>query len=1500
MALIINHVNQSVQHWVPRSVQSVGNYDQEMEEDAEDEDMTGFDPIAAFANPVKRKEKRGLDFSSWREIVAGNDPSSLKKKVNIHVETNKEGKTPGVAKVPENISSSLSTNGAALAKDVDMENGAHLLYEGKSKDLIMPSQSWEPNTEVKKVLSPEASKGEILVDKRDRITSLSQTTSIFTSKEVEDTQFSTSMEREIDAENRALLQRMTDDEIAEARAEILEKTKPSLIEALRKRGKDRLKSSSNSNSNMAAGRNLSDMQDGAYENGSRLRNDISSEETMPGSVTTRQVLASTKVSNTEVKVAQKVQDSRPGSSNLWNDWNRRVEAVRELRFSLDGDVTESDFVPELKPGASNQSGYTAENVSERDFLRTEGNPAAAGYTIKEAVALTRSVIPGQRALALHLIASLLGRALGHLCSNKILGSKENVETSRLIDWEAIWAYTLGPEPELVLSMRICLDDNHYSVVLGCTKVIHCMLSCYINEKYFDISEKLESSPKDLYTAPVFRRRPEIDFGFLHGGFWKYSTKPSNMLPPEEDNVNGEPEGEHTIKDDVTIAGQDVAAGFIRMGILPRLSYLLEANPSAALEEYIISILIAIARHSPVSTNTIMHHTRLVTILVERFMNKDLMEISSSKIKSITLLRILVRSNKKNCIQYLNDGTFQNVTWHLCRSVTYIDHWIKSGFDNCKLSSGLMVEELRFWKGFLQYGNCASYFSDFFPAICIWLNIPNFEKLIEKNLLDEYAAITREAFLVLAVLTRRLPNFYSSHNQEAASGKEDVDSWCWVHVGPMVDLAMKWIEFFKDTDYTSIIHKSGSSLLWVISAVFYFLSGVLERVIPDDTACFASGHLPYLPDFIPRIGLGLVKNEFSFTSWEHHSGYATDPNMTNSYIEYLCYLRKQGEDETSLASVCCLTGVVQVVNFVKRLIHLAKPGIPTIDNTTLPDQILKSALSELRSVLNIFMQLISSEWDFVQSVETFGRAGPVPGVGLGWGATKGGFWSDRALRVQTDAALVVNLLDVFKITFHMDFPTEDRTFTTQWIVSALELCLTVMPKSGLVLDKVFDLLFQVPVLEYLGSCIRGFIHPDKQPKSTMELKEEDFLVFSKTLASHFKKRWLGIKRKKTADRDGNSQKKNKKVGETLDTIHEECDMTGSEQQCTSLAVEWAHQRLPLPLHWFLSAISTANDSKSCYVPASSSAMNLDCGETADLLEVSKSGLFFLLGLEAMSSLASADICSPVNRVPIVWKMHSLSVLLFDIGVQEEEKSRFMYKELQDVYGQILDKSRLGREETIITYELLKFQSEIQESYDTFLENFVDQFSAVSYGDEVYGRQLAIYLHRCVETPVRLSAWTILANAHVLELLPPLENCIAEAEGYLEPPEEDEKILEAYLKSWESGNLDRSVTRGSLAYRLVLHHLSSFIFFSNKDDKLTTRYKLARSLLRDYSRKQQHEVMMMNFVEYQPARMNNSSLGQDGLGQKFEVLREACEGSSLLLREVEKLRLACHKNAACGNK
>lgn len=141
------------------------------------------------------------------------------------------------------------------------------------------------------------------------------------------------------------------------------------------------------------------------------------------------------------------------------------------------------------------------------------------------------------------------------------------------------------------------------MVLACAKVLQCILSFHYNENFFNISEvysfvsiiyhyflqsislnvtvlhiqKLSVHQKNSFTSPVLRTRPEVLHGFLHGGFWKYNTKPSNIIPSNKNNEDDEDEGKNTVQDDVVVAGQDVAAGLIRMGILPRICYLLEVS-----------------------------------------------------------------------------------------------------------------------------------------------------------------------------------------------------------------------------------------------------------------------------------------------------------------------------------------------------------------------------------------------------------------------------------------------------------------------------------------------------------------------------------------------------------------------------------------------------------------------------------------------------------------------------------------------------------------------------------------------------------------------------------------------------------------------------------------------------------------------------------------------------------------------------------------------------------
>ena len=57
-------------------------------------------------------------------------------------------------------------------------------------------------------------------------------------------------------------------------------------------------------------------------------------------------------------------------------------------------------------------------------------------------------------LALQLLASILNRALQSLHKMDLLDNVKEVDFNETFhDWQAVWPYALGPEPELVLSLR---------------------------------------------------------------------------------------------------------------------------------------------------------------------------------------------------------------------------------------------------------------------------------------------------------------------------------------------------------------------------------------------------------------------------------------------------------------------------------------------------------------------------------------------------------------------------------------------------------------------------------------------------------------------------------------------------------------------------------------------------------------------------------------------------------------------------------------------------------------------------------------------------------------------------------------------------------------------------------------------------------------------------------------------------------------------------------------
>lgn len=135
-----------------------------------------------------------------------------------------------------------------------------------------------------------------------------------------------------------------------------------------------------------------------------------------------------------------------------------------------------------------------------------------------------------------------------------------------------------------------------------------------------------------------------------------------------------------------------------------------------------------------------------------------------------------------------------------------------------------------------------------------------------------------------------------------------------------------------------------------------------------------------------------------------------------------------------SSQCCLQGFFQVADSVDKLvthanlnIHSARVGYNNFsrDDKILANGILKSCSTEIQYLLSTSMEAITSDWKFLRPIEMFSRGGPAPGVGVGWGASAGGYWSLNSLLAQQDAGLLVYLLEAFGIPSTVDHQKPKR-------------------------------------------------------------------------------------------------------------------------------------------------------------------------------------------------------------------------------------------------------------------------------------------------------------------------------------------------------------------------------------------------------------------------------------------------------------------------------------------
>lgn len=282
------------QHWGP--VAKGAGKDGAEEEDEMDMDETDYQPVAAAAaGPVRRKEKKGMDFSRWREFVGDAPPKR------------RQGKPAQPKKQSEqNIDAGAVTSkvGAASAGGRELEGDSMQIDSGNAKgppgavisvsDVVSKKRMNQAESRVELVKTSEVSN------------------SVLQGERMELDGGESSMEAEINAENMARLAGMSAGEIAEAQAEIINKMNPALVEILRRRGREK-----------SGGTKGVDKDKG--------------------------------VGNSALQKAKRATAgdwlmANEHNGGSWKVWSERVERIRSFRFTLDGDILGFQSYQEQRDG----------------------------------------------------------------------------------------------------------------------------------------------------------------------------------------------------------------------------------------------------------------------------------------------------------------------------------------------------------------------------------------------------------------------------------------------------------------------------------------------------------------------------------------------------------------------------------------------------------------------------------------------------------------------------------------------------------------------------------------------------------------------------------------------------------------------------------------------------------------------------------------------------------------------------------------------------------------------------------------------------------------------------------------------------------------------------------------------------------------------------------------------------------------------------------------------
>ncbi|KAM5235436.1 RNA polymerase II-associated protein 1 [Ctenodactylus gundi] len=311
----------------------------------------------------------------------------------------------------------------------------------------------------------------------------------------------------------------------------------------------------------------------------------------------------------------------------------------------------------------------------------------AGYSLQELFHLTRSQVSQQRALALHVLSQIIGRARAGEFGGRLVGS----------------VLRLLLDAGFLFLLRFSLDDRVDGVVAAAIRALRALLVVPGDEELLDIT-----------------------FSWYHGASF-FPLMPSQEDQEDEDEEDEPPaerakrkspedRGRHPPE----LARHDVIKGLLATNLLPRLRYVLEVTcpgPTAVLD--ILAVLIRLARHSLESATRVLECPRLMETIVREFLPTSWAPVEGGSPPSLhgvpcaaamKLLRVLASAGRNIAARLLSSFDLRS---RLLRFLAEAPQELALPPEEAET---LSTEALRLWAVSASYGQGGDLYRELYPVL----------------------------------------------------------------------------------------------------------------------------------------------------------------------------------------------------------------------------------------------------------------------------------------------------------------------------------------------------------------------------------------------------------------------------------------------------------------------------------------------------------------------------------------------------------------------------------------------------------------------------------------------------------------------------------------------------------------------------------------------------------------------------------------------------------------